>query len=243
MDTSWSSSAWTNSSAGVSGCPDHAETIGYHSGISRRKEETWLVNAFFSAHDYSINIILILPVCTPRVLDPLRTAYRLMHSVIVHGCCHNLVTLEWRNGETFASDSSGLLFYHWDLQTAFSSHDAFWWNVPWSETSWQEAKVYWKRENLISWNWLTLYLICSRDFQKIAVIYIARGQEDKMSIMTNSIGSEAYENFVNRLGWSVSWFFPCAWEFPPSNHCFFANHVECGLPFFKNALLGRSQWA
>lgn len=51
----------------------------------------------------------------------------------------------------------------------------------------------------------------SRDFQKIAVIYIARGQEDKMSIMTNSAGSAAYERFVNRLGWTVSvWRTNCA---------------------------------
>ncbi|XP_055335295.1 ral GTPase-activating protein subunit alpha-1-like isoform X2 [Paramacrobiotus metropolitanus] len=43
----------------------------------------------------------------------------------------------------------------------------------------------------------------NRDFQKIAVIYVARGQEDKMSIMTNNYGSEAYERFINRLGWNV----------------------------------------
>ncbi|OQV20093.1 Ral GTPase-activating protein subunit alpha-1 [Hypsibius exemplaris] len=44
----------------------------------------------------------------------------------------------------------------------------------------------------------------NRDTHKIAVIYVGRGQEDKMSIMTNSAGSAAYERFVARLGWPVA---------------------------------------
>ena len=44
---------------------------------------------------------------------------------------------------------------------------------------------------------------CSRETHKIAVIYVALGQEDKQSILTNSGGSEPYENFVSGLGWEV----------------------------------------
>ncbi|KAK3718791.1 hypothetical protein QZH41_014047, partial [Actinostola sp. cb2023] len=42
-----------------------------------------------------------------------------------------------------------------------------------------------------------------RDTHKIAVLYVAYGQEDKTSIMQNNSGSQAYEDFVAGLGWEV----------------------------------------
>lgn len=42
-----------------------------------------------------------------------------------------------------------------------------------------------------------------RETHKIAVFYIGEGQEDKCSILSNSAGSQAYENFVSGLGWEV----------------------------------------
>nr|XP_033792148.1 ral GTPase-activating protein subunit alpha-2 isoform X2 [Geotrypetes seraphini] len=42
-----------------------------------------------------------------------------------------------------------------------------------------------------------------RETHKIAVFYIAEGQEDKCSILSNSGGSQAYEDFVAGLGWEV----------------------------------------
>lgn len=44
----------------------------------------------------------------------------------------------------------------------------------------------------------------SRETHKIAVFYVAEGQEDKHSILTNTGGSQAYEDFVAGLGWEVS---------------------------------------
>ena len=38
----------------------------------------------------------------------------------------------------------------------------------------------------------------------MAVFYIANGQEDKMSILSNTGGSKDYEGFVSGLGWEVS---------------------------------------
>lgn len=43
----------------------------------------------------------------------------------------------------------------------------------------------------------------SRETHKIAVFYVAEGQEDKHSILTNTTGSQAYEDFVSGLGWEV----------------------------------------
>lgn len=43
-----------------------------------------------------------------------------------------------------------------------------------------------------------------RETHKIAVIYVANGQEDKTSILTNSTGSRAFEDFVSGLGWEVN---------------------------------------
>uniref|UniRef100_A0A3B3QGN5 Ral GTPase activating protein catalytic subunit alpha 2 n=1 Tax=Paramormyrops kingsleyae TaxID=1676925 RepID=A0A3B3QGN5_9TELE len=42
-----------------------------------------------------------------------------------------------------------------------------------------------------------------RETHKIAVLYIADGQEDKCSILSNTEGSQAYEDFVSGLGWEV----------------------------------------
>lgn len=42
-----------------------------------------------------------------------------------------------------------------------------------------------------------------RETHKIAVFYVAEGQEDKHSILTNTTGSKAYEDFVSGLGWEV----------------------------------------
>ncbi len=43
----------------------------------------------------------------------------------------------------------------------------------------------------------------SRESHKLAVIYVAQGQEDKQSILSNAGGSKAYEDFVAGLGWEV----------------------------------------
>ncbi|KAM9356466.1 ral GTPase-activating protein subunit alpha-1 isoform 2-T2 [Pholidichthys leucotaenia] len=42
-----------------------------------------------------------------------------------------------------------------------------------------------------------------RETHKIAVFYVAEGQEDKHSILTNTAGSQVYEDFVSGLGWEV----------------------------------------
>ncbi|XP_067563476.1 ral GTPase-activating protein subunit alpha-2 isoform X4 [Pseudorca crassidens] len=42
-----------------------------------------------------------------------------------------------------------------------------------------------------------------RETHKIAVFYVADGQEDKCSILSNERGSRAYEDFVAGLGWEV----------------------------------------
>ncbi|XP_065085904.1 probable Rho GTPase-activating protein CG5521 isoform X2 [Ochlerotatus camptorhynchus] len=42
-----------------------------------------------------------------------------------------------------------------------------------------------------------------RETHKMAVIYVANGQEDKNSILRNSCGSSTYEMFVSALGWEV----------------------------------------
>uniref|UniRef100_A0A0R3RS83 Rap-GAP domain-containing protein n=1 Tax=Elaeophora elaphi TaxID=1147741 RepID=A0A0R3RS83_9BILA len=45
--------------------------------------------------------------------------------------------------------------------------------------------------------------IYSREVHKVAVIYVAKGQEDKVSVLSNSCGSVAFNEFVLRLGWQV----------------------------------------
>eukprot|EP00088_Acartia_fossae_P069922 TRINITY_DN9231_c0_g1_i1.p1 TRINITY_DN9231_c0_g1~~TRINITY_DN9231_c0_g1_i1.p1 ORF type:complete len:900 (-),score=211.13 TRINITY_DN9231_c0_g1_i1:199-2598(-) len=42
-----------------------------------------------------------------------------------------------------------------------------------------------------------------RETHKIAVIYVGEGQEDKISILSNTSGSQAFEEFVAGLGWEV----------------------------------------
>lgn len=42
-----------------------------------------------------------------------------------------------------------------------------------------------------------------RETHKMAVIYVASGQEDKNSILRNSCGSSVYEMFVSALGWEI----------------------------------------
>uniref|UniRef100_A0A2M4A455 Putative rho gtpase-activating protein n=1 Tax=Anopheles triannulatus TaxID=58253 RepID=A0A2M4A455_9DIPT len=42
-----------------------------------------------------------------------------------------------------------------------------------------------------------------RETHKMAVIYVANGQEDKNSILRNACGSSTYEMFVSALGWEV----------------------------------------
>ncbi|KAJ7379788.1 hypothetical protein OS493_012534 [Desmophyllum pertusum] len=42
-----------------------------------------------------------------------------------------------------------------------------------------------------------------RETHKIALVYVAQGQEDKTSIMSNCVGSEEYERFVAGLAWEV----------------------------------------
>ncbi|XP_043930063.1 ral GTPase-activating protein subunit alpha-1 isoform X1 [Protopterus annectens] len=59
-----------------------------------------------------------------------------------------------------------------------------------------------------------------RETHKIAVFYVAEGQEDKHSILTNTGGSQAYEDFVAGLGWEVNL----------TNHCGFMG----GLPRNKS---------
>ena len=43
-----------------------------------------------------------------------------------------------------------------------------------------------------------------RETHKIAVIYVALGQEDKRSILANAAGSHQFEEFVAGLAWEVS---------------------------------------
>ena len=45
--------------------------------------------------------------------------------------------------------------------------------------------------------------LLSRETHKMAVIYVAAGQEDKASILSNQAGSKDYEDFVAGLGWEV----------------------------------------
>ncbi|PRP87619.1 ral GTPase-activating protein subunit alpha-1-like [Planoprotostelium fungivorum] len=42
-----------------------------------------------------------------------------------------------------------------------------------------------------------------RDWIKIGVIYVAEGQEDAKSLLTNNRGSEAFNRFLLTLGWSI----------------------------------------
>ncbi|XP_040189007.1 ral GTPase-activating protein subunit alpha-1 isoform X11 [Rana temporaria] len=55
-----------------------------------------------------------------------------------------------------------------------------------------------------------------RETHKIAVFYIADGQEDKQSILSNTGGSQEYEDFVAGLGWEVNL----------ANHCGFLGGLQ-----------------
>uniref|UniRef100_A0A1I7Y6R0 Rap-GAP domain-containing protein n=1 Tax=Steinernema glaseri TaxID=37863 RepID=A0A1I7Y6R0_9BILA len=44
----------------------------------------------------------------------------------------------------------------------------------------------------------------AREAHKVAVIYVAPGQEDKVSILGNNEGSDAFNQFVDGLGWKVT---------------------------------------
>lgn len=48
-----------------------------------------------------------------------------------------------------------------------------------------------------------ILFLFSRETHKVAVFYIAKGQEDKVSILSNTGGSKAFEEFVAGLGWEV----------------------------------------
>ncbi|KAM4662609.1 LOW QUALITY PROTEIN: ral GTPase-activating protein subunit alpha-1 [Discoglossus pictus] len=55
-----------------------------------------------------------------------------------------------------------------------------------------------------------------RETHKIAIFYVADGQEDKHSILSNTGGSQDYEDFVAGLGWEVNL----------SNHCGFLGGLQ-----------------
>ncbi|XP_073495056.1 ral GTPase-activating protein subunit alpha-1 isoform X4 [Phyllobates terribilis] len=72
-----------------------------------------------------------------------------------------------------------------------------------------------------------------RETHKIAVFYIADGQEDKHSILLNTGGSQDYEDFVAGLGWEVNL----------ANHCGFLGGLQrnksTGLstPYFTTSIV------
>jgi len=51
---------------------------------------------------------------------------------------------------------------------------------------------------------LILFVSYSRQTYKVAVMYVACGQEDRESILKNTSGSQDFEDFVAGLGWEVS---------------------------------------
>ena len=56
---------------------------------------------------------------------------------------------------------------------------------------------------IYSWKACWYFQRC-RETHKIAVVYVAEGQEDKNSILSNTCGSQAYEEFIAGLAWEVS---------------------------------------
>uniref|UniRef100_A0A671M8W1 Ral GTPase-activating protein subunit alpha-1-like n=1 Tax=Sinocyclocheilus anshuiensis TaxID=1608454 RepID=A0A671M8W1_9TELE len=70
-----------------------------------------------------------------------------------------------------------------------------------------------------------------RETHKIAVFYVAEGQEDKHSILSNTAGSQAYEDFVSGLGWEVNL----------SSHCGFMGGLQRNkstgltMPYFSTS--------
>ncbi|XP_031746418.1 ral GTPase-activating protein subunit alpha-1 isoform X6 [Xenopus tropicalis] len=72
-----------------------------------------------------------------------------------------------------------------------------------------------------------------RETHKIAVFYVADGQEDKHSILSNTGGSQDYEDFVAGLGWEVNL----------SNHCGFLGGLQrnkstgFSTPYFATSIV------
>ena len=58
--------------------------------------------------------------------------------------------------------------------------------------------------NILNNNSLIFNNLASRETHKIAVIYIGPGQQDKQAILSNEIGSQDYEDFLDALAWNVS---------------------------------------
>ncbi|KAI1237756.1 hypothetical protein IHE44_0013842 [Lamprotornis superbus] len=75
--------------------------------------------------------------------------------------------------------------------------------------SWDKRKMRSYFENSEIWTQ-------DNETHKIAVFYVAEGQEDKHSILTNTGGSQAYEDFVAGLGWEVNL----------TNHCGFMGGLQ-----------------
>uniref|UniRef100_A0A8D8VA16 Probable Rho GTPase-activating protein CG5521 n=2 Tax=Cacopsylla melanoneura TaxID=428564 RepID=A0A8D8VA16_9HEMI len=89
-----------------------------------------------------------------------------------------------------------------------------------SYTSFQFCRLLFSQLGLTSWDHRSqLYLLdkneklsreirnldtqTCRETHKVAVIFVAYGQEDKSSILSNTAGSQAYEEFVSGLAWEV----------------------------------------
>ncbi|XP_018086628.1 ral GTPase-activating protein subunit alpha-1 isoform X9 [Xenopus laevis] len=72
-----------------------------------------------------------------------------------------------------------------------------------------------------------------RETHKIAVFYVADGQEDKHSILSNTGGSQDYEDFVAGLGWEVNL----------ANHCGFLGGLQrnkstgFSTPYFATSIV------
>lgn len=64
----------------------------------------------------------------------------------------------------------------------------------------------------------------------MAVFYIAKGQEDKVSILSNTEGSKAFEEFVAGLGWEVGRLFLFYCKFNILTYCRLFNKK---LNYFK----------
>lgn len=79
----------------------------------------------------------------------------------------------------------------------------------------------------------------SRDTHKIAVVYVAPGQEDQCSILMNSSGSMDYENFLASLGSEVR----TLYMFKLFVSHFFTVLVHCTIHYFFIRLTWRSIWA
>ncbi|KAG1693961.1 Ral GTPase-activating protein subunit alpha-1 [Nymphon striatum] len=75
--------------------------------------------------------------------------------------------------------------------------------------SWEKRQVFKPQFDLLKKNEKLLRELKNLDNQlcrethKIAVIYVAEGQEDKNSVLRNSGGSQAYEEFISGLAWEV----------------------------------------